>query len=76
MLTGKTNAFAHSNVIAYVLRNVSLASVDPDNGGAEFGFVYQHALNSLAVKSTKFKFDPNGPSIQFMPSSDFEVAKA
>jgi hypothetical protein len=72
---GPTSAFDNSFVIASSFKNVMLASVDPDNAGTKFGFVYHTSLRALSVRSTKFKFDPIGPPIQDMPSSDFEVKK-
>jgi Calx-beta domain len=72
---GKSAAFSDSFVIASNFKNVSLASVDPNNNGTKFGFVYHTLLNALAVKSPAFKFDPNGPAEQDMLSSDFEVKK-
>jgi hypothetical protein len=74
-VTGKLNAFSHSFAIASNFKTVSLASVDPNNSGTKFGFVYHTSLKALSVKSTKFKFDLNGPPTQDMPSSDFEVKK-
>jgi hypothetical protein len=71
---GKTAAFANSFVIASNYKNVLLASVDPNNGGTKFGFVYHRLLNALTVKASAFKFNPKGPAEQPLSlSSDFEV---
>jgi ELWxxDGT repeat protein len=75
VVTGKDKAFAHSFVVAYNFKNVSLASVDPDNSHVKFGFFFKNRMTTLAVKSTGFKFDAKGPPVQDMESSDFEVAK-
>src|SRR5205085_590895 len=74
-VTGKTNAFAHSFVYAANFKNVSLKSVNTDNGGTKFGVVYHTLLKVLSVKTPSFKFNTKGPATQDMPMSDFEVAK-
>jgi hypothetical protein len=72
---GKANAFARSSVVATNFGPVSLASVDPDNAGTKFGFVYHGLMKSLTVKSPAFQFDPKGPAEQDMAASDFCVRK-
>jgi hypothetical protein len=74
-VTGKSNAFARSFVIATNFNKVSLASVDSAPSPTQFGFLYNGLLKSLSVLSTKFKFDPKGPAEQDMPSSDFYLKK-
>jgi hypothetical protein len=74
-VTGAANAFSHSFVIAANFNNVTLSSVDPDDGGIKFGFLYHTKLKSLVVKSPSFVFNANGPAEQDMPLSDFYVKK-
>lgn len=70
-----TTAFSGSFVIASNFKNVSIASVGPNNGGTKFGIIYHALLTALSVKSPAFKFDPKGPAGQNMLSSDFYVKK-
>ena len=62
-------------MIAANFTNVTLASVDPDDGGIKFGFLYHTKMKSLVVKSTNFRFDPKGLAEQDMPLSDFYIKK-
>jgi hypothetical protein len=71
---GTTNAFAHSFVIASNFKNVTLASVDPNNGGTKFGFLYHTSMAALSVKNPAFKFDPKGAAEQDL-APDFYVKK-
>jgi Calx-beta domain/Bacterial Ig-like domain len=73
-VTGKTNAFAHSYVIADKFNTVMLASVDGANA-TNFGVLYQSQLKALSVKSPAFLFDPNGAAEQDMPGGKFYVKK-
>ncbi|HVK13275.1 MAG TPA: ELWxxDGT repeat protein [Gemmataceae bacterium] len=50
-VTGTAAAFAGSWVIASVFNTVDLASVDPDNGGAPFGFAAADTVRSLLVRA-------------------------
>ncbi|HEX3149809.1 MAG TPA: Ig-like domain-containing protein [Gemmataceae bacterium] len=75
VVTGKTKAFAHSYAIASNFKNVVLTSVDADNAGTKFGFLFDTLMKSLTVKSPAFKFDPAGPVEQHMSLGDFFVKK-
>jgi hypothetical protein len=75
IVTGKTNAFARSFVIATYFNTVSLASVDTTTNPTQFGFLYHGLLKSLTVRSTGFKFNPKGPVEQDMVASNFYVKK-
>jgi len=75
-VTGRADAFARSYLIASNMKTVSLASIDPGNGGTKFGVVFHTLLKSLSVRSPAFQFDPAGPTEQDLPSSDFWVRKA
>ncbi|HEX3151537.1 MAG TPA: Calx-beta domain-containing protein [Gemmataceae bacterium] len=71
---GASNAFAHSYVLAANIKAVSLGSVDENNSGTKFGFLYHFLLKGLTVKSPAIKFDPVGPGEQdFGP--DFYIKK-
>lgn len=75
-VSGATNAFAHSFVIAANFNNVTLNSVDGNNGGTRFGFLYHDKLKGLTVKSPSFKFDPKGQGEQDLLPGDFYVKKS
>jgi hypothetical protein len=74
-VTGKTNSFAHSFVIASNFKNVSIASIDPDNGGTKFGIVAHNAVNALSAANgtTKFKYNAKTHDTQDFDATDFEV---
>jgi hypothetical protein len=74
-VTGKTNSFAHSFVIASNFKNVSIASMDPDNGGTKFGIVADNAVKALTAANgtTKFKYNAKTPGTQDFNGTDFEV---
>ena len=74
-VTGKTNSFAHSFVIASNFRNVSIASIDPDNGGTKFGIVADNAVKALSAANgtTKFTYNAKTPGTQDFNGTDFEV---
>lgn len=74
-VSGASKAFAHSYVIATNFNNVSLATVDPDNSGTKFGFLYRTNMKALKVKSTGFIFNPVGTPEQDMQPGDFYVKK-
>ena len=67
-----TGIFRDSHVIASVFKNVTLRSVDTNNGGATFGFLADLAIGNLRITTPSFKFDPNGPDAQAI--DDFEAA--
>lgn len=71
-VTGKTLAFAHSFVIAANFKNVSLASVDTDNGSTKFGFFFSSTVGRLTVRNPAFRFDPLGANEL---GADFVVKK-
>jgi autotransporter-associated beta strand protein len=74
-VTGKTNSFAHSFVIASNFKNVSIASMDPDNGGTKFGIVADNAVKALSAANgtTKFKYNAKTGGTQDLTGTDFEV---
>ncbi|HEX3151732.1 MAG TPA: Calx-beta domain-containing protein [Gemmataceae bacterium] len=74
-VTGQLKAFAHSFVIATNFGNVSLATVDTDNSGVKFGFLYHTNVKALKVKSTGFTFNPKGTPEQDMQPGDFYLKK-
>jgi hypothetical protein len=74
IVTGKTLAFAHSYVIAANFKNVSLASVDTENGSTKFGFVFNSTMGRLTVRDPAFKYDPLGAGEQHL-GADFVVKK-
>jgi len=55
-VTGRSNAFADSYLVANTFKTVSLTSVNPTNGGTAFG-VFGHSVGGVAVSfPTKLKF--------------------
>jgi hypothetical protein len=57
-ITGATDAFANSTVIASVLKSVVLKSVRGENNDDPFGFIADDSINRLKVLSTGFVYDP------------------
>jgi hypothetical protein len=53
-----TGIFRDSYVIASVLKNVLVRSVDTDDGGTEFGFRAKAAIGRLRVTNLGLVFDP------------------
>ena len=74
IVAGKSAVFADSFVIASNFKSISLASVDPDNGGTKFGFLFDTAMNRLSVRSPRFAYNRTGPSEQDL-GADFVVKK-
>ncbi|HJZ91603.1 MAG TPA: FG-GAP-like repeat-containing protein [Gemmataceae bacterium] len=75
-VTSLVNGFQSSNVIATTINSVTLASVNPDNGGTKFGVTAAHALKALAVTSPlqRFRFNPLAGSPQTIPAlGDFRA---
>ena len=72
-VTGKTNGFAGSYVIASNFKTVSLASVDGDNDGTRFGFLFHTGLKSLKVKTPKRAYFQGSTEQQIL--DDFYVRK-
>jgi hypothetical protein len=72
-VTGKSNAFAHSFVIASNFKNVSLASIDPDNSGTKFGVTANDVVKALTVTASKFKYNAKTGGTQDLTGTDFEV---
>ena len=71
-VTGRTNGFANSLVIASTFLNVALASVEADNGGTEFGFQFHDAMKRLVAQSPALRYDPKGGAEQDL-AGDFIV---
>jgi cytoskeletal protein CcmA (bactofilin family) len=57
-VTGATDAFANSTVIAAAFKAVTLQSVRGENGDDLFGFVANDSIGSLKVASLAFAYDP------------------
>ncbi len=74
LVTGRTNGFADSIVIASTFRNVSLGSVESDNGATAFGFLFHDAIGRLFAQSPPLRYDPKGPDEQKL-AGDFIVKK-
>jgi hypothetical protein len=70
-VTGKTDAFAKSYVIATNFLNLQLTSVKIDNGGTKFGFLAHNAINKLSIANPKFKYIRTGSITQGV--QDFEA---
>ncbi|HEX3150424.1 MAG TPA: choice-of-anchor Q domain-containing protein [Gemmataceae bacterium] len=71
-VTGKTDGFQNSRVIATSFKTVTLTSLDSTNGNNEFGFYADTAVGSLKVVGpTAFKYDPKNPAPQ--GPDDFKV---
>src|SRR5262249_48115917 len=77
-VTSLVNGFQSSNVIASTINSVTLASVNPDNGGTKkFGVTAGHALKALAVTNPlqRFRFNPLAASPQtILALGDFRAA--
>ena len=73
-VTSTTDGFANSLVMATTFLNVSLASVETDNGDTEFGFQFHDRMSRLAVQSPALRYDPKGPAEQNL-AGDFFVKK-
>jgi hypothetical protein len=73
-VTGATNAFADSYVIATNFKNVMLASAKTDNGGTPDGFVFHTLFGGLAVKSPKLSYNKTAGGTQVL-QGDLEVKK-
>jgi len=56
-VTGLTDAFANSTVIASTFKNVTLQSVKGDNGGDKFGFIADLFYLVLKVATPPFVYD-------------------
>ena len=70
--TGPVNGFQRSHVIASIFKGVTLASVDPTNGGTKFGVIAGDAIQSLTVaEPQRLRFDPTNLNPQGF--GDFEV---
>ncbi|HEX3147588.1 MAG TPA: ELWxxDGT repeat protein [Gemmataceae bacterium] len=72
VVLGKSKAFANSFVIAYSFKKVSLSSVDADNSGTKFGFVFHSTFGGLSVKNPKLTYDRAAGGTQLL-TGDFEV---
>jgi Calx-beta domain/Bacterial Ig domain/Bacterial cadherin-like domain len=74
-VTGKTNAFSKSYVIASNFKNVTLASIDPDNGPAhtKFGVTANDVIKALSVTGSKFKYNAKTGGTQDLAGTDFQV---
>jgi hypothetical protein len=70
-VTGKTDAFAQSYVIASNFKNVSLASVKTVNGGTKFGFLAHETIKHLSIASPAFHYISGGSITQGI--GDFEA---
>jgi predicted outer membrane repeat protein len=70
-VTGPTDAFADSTVIASALKTVVLKSVRGENDDDPFGFIADDSIHSLKVTSTGFVYDRFQPLMQGF--DDFEV---
>jgi predicted outer membrane repeat protein len=70
-VTGATDAFANSTVIAGALQSVVLKSVLGENNHDPFGFIANDSINSLKVTSTGFVYDRFFPLTQGF--DDFEI---
>jgi subtilisin-like proprotein convertase family protein len=71
-LTGPNGAYDNSTAIAAYFKTVTLASIQPDNGKVDFGFLAGETIGSLRVKAPQpFAYVPSDLSIQGM--QDFKV---
>jgi hypothetical protein len=70
-ITGKTDAFLNSYLIASAFKNVSLASVDTDNGGTTFGIVADRTIAKATISGHKTGVNQAGTLLADM--GDFEV---
>jgi hypothetical protein len=70
-VTGATDAFANSTVIASILTSVVLQSAQGDNNHSPFGFIADDAIIHLKVISAAFVYDNSLPQTQGF--EDFEV---
>ena len=70
-VTGATDAFADSTVVASILKSVILKSVQFENDDEPFGFVADVSINVLKVLSTGFVYDRFDPLTQGF--NDFEI---
>ena len=71
-MTGATDAFAGSYVIAANIRSVTLAS-KTDNGGTADGFVFHTSFGRLRVKSPRLAY--TGAGTTQVLQGDLEVKK-
>jgi hypothetical protein len=71
-ITGTTDAFQDSNIIATTLGTVTFKSVDADNGGTKFGVIADTTIKSLKVTVPAFEYNQFNPSTQGL-NPDFEV---
>ena len=71
VVTGKSDAFARSYVIAGALKSVRLASVKTDNGGTRFGFLAHESIRHLSVADPAFRYASGGSITQGL--GDFEA---
>ena len=69
-IRSSTNGFSNSDIAAYQIGNVHLASVVTDNGGLSFGVTAQQ-ISGASCKTPPFHFAPNGPNDQSL--GDFHV---
>ena len=79
-VTAKFDGFQSSNVIASIIKSVTLASVNPENPlspGTKFGVTAEQVIMSLVVTSPTqtFKFNPNDSSPQSTPALGLFEAK-
>jgi hypothetical protein len=65
------NGFVNSDLAAALVGGVNLSSVPTDNGGVIFGVVASQHVGSVAVKTPKFRWMPNGANDQSL--GDFHV---
>jgi hypothetical protein len=73
-VTGTTNAFASSYVIASNIKSVSLASAQTENGGTADGFVFHISFGPLKVKSLALTYTGAGATQTLQ--GDLEVKRA
>jgi uncharacterized delta-60 repeat protein len=70
-VTGKTDAFARSYVIASDFKSANLASVKADDGGTKFGFLAHESIKHLSVTNPTFHYVAGGSITQGV--QDFEA---
>ncbi len=71
IITGTSDAFANSDVAAYNVGAVILASVQTNDNGTAFGIEAQKSIVEVHVTSPAFTWKSTGPAVQ--KDGDFEV---